>query len=202
MIYTEKIKKAVNFSIKVHEIDRHQKRKGKEVSYITHPLTVGLILSQAGAGEDLVIAGILHDTIEDSSFFHKVTKKDISGMFGENVAELVMSVTEKNKLSFWDTRKHKAYEEIKNYSHDSILLKSSDVVANVSELVSDYEREGYKTFKRFKSAGSKILTHYVSVIDLLIEMWPSNPLIKDLMDLKSETAKIVQDIECHQINSD
>ncbi len=66
MIYTQKIQHAIRFAIKTHEGYQKQKRKGKDVPYITHPLTVGLILAKAGANEDVIIAGILHDTIEDS----------------------------------------------------------------------------------------------------------------------------------------
>ncbi len=59
MIYTNKIQKAINFAIEVHQLTGEpQYRKGKAIPYVTHPLTVGLILSQAGASEDVVVAGI------------------------------------------------------------------------------------------------------------------------------------------------
>ncbi len=66
MILTHNIRRAIKFSIKTHEVYQKQKRKGKDVAFITHPLSVGLILSLAGADENEIIAGILHDTIEDS----------------------------------------------------------------------------------------------------------------------------------------
>ena len=56
MLYSNKISKAIRFSIKTHEIYQKQKRKGKDIPYITHPLTVGLILARAGADEDVVVA--------------------------------------------------------------------------------------------------------------------------------------------------
>lgn len=65
MIYTPLIQKAVSFAIKVHELDAKQKRKGKEVPYITHPLTVGLIVSRVTQDENTICAGVLHDTIDD-----------------------------------------------------------------------------------------------------------------------------------------
>jgi len=46
MIYTKQIHTAIQFAIKVHEIDTKKKRKGKDVPYVTHPLTVGLILAR------------------------------------------------------------------------------------------------------------------------------------------------------------
>src|ERR1035437_4169278 len=121
MIYTLRIQKAIQFAIKTHELDQKQKRKGKDVPYITHPLSVGLILANIGATEDVVIAGILHDTIEDSIEKNKVTKEIISDMFGQSVSDLVLSVTEQDKSLSWAERKAEALEHIKTFSHDSLL---------------------------------------------------------------------------------
>jgi len=66
MIYTAKIRQAIRFAIKTHEVYQKQKRKGKDVGYISHPLTVGVVLAKAGASENVIVAGVLHDTIEDS----------------------------------------------------------------------------------------------------------------------------------------
>ncbi len=101
----EKIQKAIKFAIKTHEVYQKQTRKGKDVSYITHPLTVGLVLSRVGASDDLVCAGILHDTIEDSIPEKKVTYEMLEERFGKNVAELVLSVSEQNKKLPWEERK-------------------------------------------------------------------------------------------------
>ena len=81
MIYKPKIQHAIRFAIKTHEIYQKQKRKGKDIPYIIHTLTVGLILAKAGVSEDVVIAGILHDTIEDSIDKKKVTKEMIIERF-------------------------------------------------------------------------------------------------------------------------
>src|SRR4051812_16220912 len=73
---------------------REQVRKGIEgpgVPYIIHPMHVATILLRHGFGEDLVIAGLLHDTIEDCD----VTLETIRHDFGDTVASLVDSVTEK-----------------------------------------------------------------------------------------------------------
>ena len=104
MIFTPKIRQAIRFSIKIHELDQKQKRKNKDVAYITHPLTVGLILAKAGADEDTIIAGILHDTIEDSAPEKKVTREILKDMFDENVAVLVESASEHTEQS-WEDRK-------------------------------------------------------------------------------------------------
>lgn len=97
ILHTPRMSAAIRFSIKTHEVYQKQKRKGKDIPYITHPLIVGLILAHAGASEEIVIAGILHDTIEDIPAEKKVTKEMTSERFGDEVAELVDSVTEQDK---------------------------------------------------------------------------------------------------------
>ena len=114
MIYTQKIQQAINIAIETHEINKKQKRKGKDISYITHPLTVSLILSRAGASEDVIISGILHDTIEDSDESNKITKEIISEKFGNDVSTLVLSATEQNKDLPWEERK--AYYPVQEHS--------------------------------------------------------------------------------------
>jgi (p)ppGpp synthase/HD superfamily hydrolase len=56
MQYSFKIQKAIKFATKTHEIYEKQKRKGKDIPYITHPLTVGLILAGSGANDDVICA--------------------------------------------------------------------------------------------------------------------------------------------------
>jgi (p)ppGpp synthase/HD superfamily hydrolase len=187
MIYTNKIQDAVHFSIEVHQLTGEpQFRKGKAVPYVTHPLTVGLILSQAGASEDVVIAGILHDTIEDSDNEHKVTREMLSERFGEEVAVLVDSVSEKNRELSWHERKEVALEEIRRFSPNSLLLKSGDVISNTTELLRDYDREGEVTFQRFNAPKEQLLSHTQLVIETILEAWPENPLAEDLKHCLAE----------------
>lgn len=171
MIYTKKIQDAIKFSIKTHEVYQQQKRKGKDIPYITHPLTVGIILARAGANEDVVVAGILHDTIEDSALEKKVTPEMLAERFGQNVSDLVLSVTEQNKELSWDERKKGAIEHIKDFSHDSLLVKSADVISNMSELLDDYESDGEDVWTRFNAPKEKILENAYLVILELVARW-------------------------------
>jgi (p)ppGpp synthase/HD superfamily hydrolase len=183
MIYTERFRKAIRFAIKTHEVYQKQKRKGKDVAYIAHPLTVGLILLKAGASEDVVIAGILHDTIEDSVPEKKVTRTMVAERFGEKVAELVMYVTEKDKSVPWEERKRAALAEIDSFPPEAVLLKSADVIANINELLEDYDVEGDIVFTRFGAPKEKLIGHTLKVIEKLLEKQPHNPLAEDLVQL-------------------
>lgn len=181
MIFTPKIRKAIAFSVMTHEVlYPKQKRKGKDIPYITHPLTVGLILARANASEDVVVAGILHDTIEDSSDQKKVTRGMLVERFGNNVADLVDSVTEQRKDLPWEERKREALEHIKTFSHDSLLVKTADLISNVSEILDDCEKDGLTIFDRFNAPKERVILHYKEAMKGILDRWSENPFAGDL----------------------
>ncbi|MBV5337765.1 MAG: bifunctional (p)ppGpp synthetase/guanosine-3',5'-bis(diphosphate) 3'-pyrophosphohydrolase, partial [Deltaproteobacteria bacterium] len=85
--YSARINKALEFSAKAH---LSQVRKGIDIPYITHPFAVGMILANAGCSEEIIVAGILHDTVEDT----ETTIEDIKAAFGEEVATIVAGCSE------------------------------------------------------------------------------------------------------------
>lgn len=180
IFYTPQIRKALRFATRVHEVDQKQKRKGKDIAYITHPFTVALILSQVQVSEDVVVAGILHDTVEDAHDTYPVTRETITVEFGENVAQLVDSVTEQDRDLPWAERKRIARESIKEMSQEQLLLKSADIIANMTELIDDYTDEGEEVFARFNAEKEMKLDSQKKLIREIIIMWPESPLNGDL----------------------
>ena len=79
------VKKAYYYAYDLH---KNQIRQSGE-PYITHPLNVAYILADMHADKDTIIAGLLHDTLEDTS----ISKEDIAHDFNQNVANLVDGVT-------------------------------------------------------------------------------------------------------------
>lgn len=186
MIMTNTIQKAIKFATKTHNFYQQQTRKGKVIPYIVHPLTVGIILALAKAPEDVVVAGILHDTIEDSITEKKVTMDMLTQRFGENVAQLVLSVTEQDKSLSWEERKKEALEHIKHFSHEALLVKSADIISNISELVDDYGRYQDEVFKRFNAPKEKMIVNQLKVISTIVSCWKENPLSGDLVSLAND----------------
>lgn len=180
-----KIQNAINFSIAAHS---GQTRKGKDIPYITHPLTVALILSQTGASDDVVIAGILHDTMEDSG----VTKDDIAQNFGENVAGLVYAVSEKDKSLPWMERKMAALAEMDTMSQGALLLKSADVLCNMTDICKDYREKGEAMFASFNAGKDDHLTRYTKVVKKMEEIYPSNLLLPDLKITLNDLTELFQ----------
>lgn len=85
----------------------NQKRKSGE-PYIIHPLCVAIILAQLELDKETIIAGILHDVVEDTA----VTSEELTAQFGEEVALLVDGVTKLTQL---------------NYEHDKIEIQAENL---------------------------------------------------------------------------
>lgn len=196
-VFNSFIRSAIKFSIKTHEVYQKQKRKGKDIPYITHPLSVGLILAKAGAPDHIIAAGILHDTMEDSIPEKKVTKEMLVERFGLSVAGIVEDVTERDKKLPWKQRKLEALEHIKTLEGPSLWVKSADVINNVSEILDDYSKGKDEVFLRFNAPKKDIVENYQAVIDALIKRWAAqphesirNPMISDLKTLAYDIAEI------------
>src|SRR5680860_1476994 len=88
MKLTPKIQKAISRASVLH---LGQKRKGDGAPYILHPYSVAFILSHYTNDEDIIVAGLLHDVLEDVDGYEK---EDLQKEFGERVANMVSDVTE------------------------------------------------------------------------------------------------------------
>src|SRR3989344_3186473 len=172
-----KIEKAITFATKIH---KGQTRKGKSTSYITHPKAVGQILAGVTKDEEIIEAGILHDTIEDCQPYGSVTKETIEWKFGPRVAKMVNDVTEQDKTLSWAERKQLALDHIENMNEDSLLVKSADVLHNLEEQMEDYRKEGDAMWERFNAPKSAQLERYEKLITAIAKRWQENPLLTEL----------------------
>lgn len=180
MITSNKIQKALQFAYKVHQVDQKQSRKGKQIPYIFHPLAVANILDKVNATEDQIVAGILHDTIEDSIQGYKVTKEDLEKEFGQAVARMVNDLSEQDKSLPWDVRKQQALEHIPSMEHNSLLVKSADVLHNLTDQIEDYQFKGDKMFENYNAPKAAQLASYQKLVNALRKAWPQNPLLNNL----------------------
>jgi guanosine-3',5'-bis(diphosphate) 3'-pyrophosphohydrolase len=113
--------------------DKHRDQRRKDVDatpYINHPLTVGRILAEAGVEDvEVLMAGILHDTIEDTD----TTPEELAQRFGERVCGLVLEVTDDKSL---DKLERKRLQVIKapSKTDDAKMIKMADKIANLRDL--------------------------------------------------------------------
>lgn len=120
---------AVMFAAERH---RNQRRKDAEASpYINHPIALAHLLAKVGGVEDLNVlrAAILHDTVEDT----ETTEAEIRERFGDEVAEMVMEVTDDTSLPK-QRRKELQVENAPHKSQGAAMIKLADKTCNLRDI--------------------------------------------------------------------
>lgn len=110
-----------------------QRRKGvKDIPYINHPIEVANLLSHSNEQVDysLLIAAILHDTIEDTD----TSEKEIEQLFGNNVLNIVLEVTDNMQLSKAERRK-KQTNSAPHLSPQAKQIKIADKTCNILDML-------------------------------------------------------------------
>jgi (p)ppGpp synthase/HD superfamily hydrolase len=153
---------AVDYARRLHE---GQRRQADGQPFILHPLEVGALLYQAGAPDDVIAAGLLHDTLEKSD----AAESDLSRVFGAHVTELVLAVTEDDQIKGYAHRKAALRDQVAHAGNEALMLFAADKVSKAREL-SLGAGLGATVRKRR-------LTHYRRCLALLQERLPDFPLV-------------------------
>jgi (p)ppGpp synthase/HD superfamily hydrolase len=127
-------------------------RKGTTVPYISHPLAVSAMTMEYGGSEDVAIAAVLHDVVEDGGWEFIIP---IMEAFGFYVADLVMAVSNIN-AGTWKEKKVKYLAHLATASDDALLIAGCDKLHNARAIVSD----GPAVFAIFKAPKSDVLWYY------------------------------------------
>lgn len=112
---------------------RFQRRKNNGSTYMVHLTEVAQLLKDSGVTDvDIIIAGILHDVLEDTP----VTIEMVKDKFGDNVARYVLEVSDDKSLPK-GLRKKKQVEKLKTASYGAKMIKMADKYSNLSDLIED-----------------------------------------------------------------
>ncbi len=151
---------AIEFAAKAHQ---NQKRKGTDIPYISHPFGVAIILHHAKCKEDIIIAGLLHDTLEDTA----ITEEEIRNQFGEEILRLVLGATEPDKNASWEVRKHHTLEYLKSADLAIRQLSCADKLHNLRSIRRDVMLFGNKIWDKFKRGYEEQKWYYTSLVESL-----------------------------------
>jgi (p)ppGpp synthase/HD superfamily hydrolase len=180
---SQKLFQAIEFATKAHS---GQFRKHTKIPYIVHPLGVAKILIESGCSEEVVVAGLLHDTVEDT----EVTLDQIESEFGKEVARLVEGASEPDKSDSWDNRKKHTIDYLQDAPMDVVLVTFADKLDNMRAIRSDYEKIGDEVFGRFNEPKDKQRWYFESLAEVFSKRIADEPLVTLLRGFKAEIAKV------------
>lgn len=151
----EFVEKARVYAEKKHE---GQTRKSNGAPMFTHPTRVAELLKEAGFKEEVVMAGYLHDTVEDTD----ATPEEITELFGQEVARIVAGNTE-NKEHTWKERKQHTIDWISDAPIEVKALIVADKLDNLKSMTKAFETQGEKFFQNFKKGKEEQLWYFKGV---------------------------------------
>jgi (p)ppGpp synthase/HD superfamily hydrolase len=175
--YSQRYDDALILAAQAH---RTQLRKGTDIPYIMHPFHVSAILIRYGFSEDLVVAGALHDVVEDCG----VSLETIAERFGERVAQLVAAVSERkaeNGMTLsWEDRKTSKLTELREAGADVAALKAADALHNSRSVIAALRESGSSIWGRFSRGPEPTLWYYREILSG-VRLWlDTHPLADEL----------------------
>jgi (p)ppGpp synthase/HD superfamily hydrolase len=188
-LLTHRFEEALVFT---HRLHIHQLRKGSQVPYISHLLSVAGLVLESGGDEDEAIAALLHDAVEDQG--GRKTLELISQRFGQRVADIVEACSDSFTLVKppWKQRKEAYLAHLRNADPSVRLVSLADKVHNVRSILFSYQQIGDELWRRFKGGKEGTLWYYQSLAQIFQEQ-NNNPLVIELLRLVQELEKITSE---------
>jgi (p)ppGpp synthase/HD superfamily hydrolase len=149
------------------QLHARQTRKGGTIPYIGHLLGVTSTVIEAGGDEDLAIAALLHDTVEDQG----VALQEIETLFGARVARIVSDVSDlapegkERTAANWRWRKERYLAHLCESDRDALLVSLADKLYNARTILRDLRVEGESVWDRFNQPREQQLWYYGELVD-------------------------------------
>jgi guanosine-3',5'-bis(diphosphate) 3'-pyrophosphohydrolase len=170
---------------------RHQKRKSSDVPYIQHPVGVAMILDRLGWPEDVVVAGLLHDVVEDT----EAILEDLRTEFNENVAQIVAYCSEQKTDGMgakraWIDRKQDHIAVLEKAPVEARAVALADKLHNLISIRYDLEQKR-TVHQIFNAPWPHVLWYYHQTIERYAQGDPR------LQRLSAECHRVLGEIEAH-----
>lgn len=196
MNFSPRISEAIKLACHLH---RYQTRKDDlRTPYVSHLFGVAVLLSSVTDDEDTIIAGLMHDSLEDVPGY---TYEKLVEDCGKEVAEIVTYVTEPldaNKLDSeqlpWLERKQQYMENLKKGGIKSALVSAADKIHNTESFLSGAKKEGEDFMSRFGSSLRNRVWFHEQVLEIIAEkVGEENALVVRLRLCTEEFKKLVRE---------
>ncbi len=196
MFLTERIERAIVRATVLHHA---QKRRVSGVPYIVHPYSVAFLLAHYIDDEDVIIAALLHDTLEDVPEYSAALLRE---EFGDRVCAIVLEVTEdftqaeKEDHSIrgtnWRARKEQYLHNLSNDSQEALLVATADKIHNMRNTLDEYGIHGTEVWDKFKRNADNLIWFYTEAARV-ISARLTHPLVDEmnrlLLDLQATAPK-------------
>lgn len=158
------IKDAITFATEKHAT---QTRKGSGLPYIIHPMEVWTILRENNCSANVQIAGLLHDTLEDTD----TVPEEIEAKFGKDILEIVKTESE-DKSKTWKERKQHTINHLAESSKETMMVCCADKLSNCKAQLYDYKQIGDALFDRFNKESNPEMQawYYKSIVEALMPL--------------------------------
>lgn len=185
--YSDRINHALAFAAKHHD---RQVRKGTRLPYLTHPANVAIILTRYGCSEETVVAGILHDVVEDcvrDGYSREMLEQRIGDKFGDNVLGTLLCVAQRRtnddgeELSSAE-RKSDYVERLVSADESARWVCAADKLHNANSLLSDLRRtvDPGSVWSRFNAGADATIQWYRDVYEQLRDIGFEAPIMDEL----------------------
>ncbi len=183
---TNRLEEAFCYARRLHA---KQKRKGTEIPYIAHLMSVAALVIEDGGSEDEAVAGLLHDAVEDQG--GTKTLEAIRRRFGERVAGIVESCTDARTLPKppWRSRKETYIAHIRVAPPEVRRVSSADKLHNARAILGDYRHEGERLWKRFSGGREGTLWYYRALVQAF-QAAGSSPIVEELNRVVTELERL------------
>jgi (p)ppGpp synthase/HD superfamily hydrolase len=157
-----RLQRAFRYAAEKHE---GQARKQTAVPYLSHLMAVASLVLEAGGDEEMAMAALLHDVVEDCGGMPRL--REIRKRFGPRVARIVEGCTDSfvEPKPEWIERKKEYLREVKRADAETRLVSASDKLHNVRTILADYRQDGEAIWKRFNGKKEGTLWYYRALSD-------------------------------------
>lgn len=159
---------------------------GKE-PYILHPFAVATIIKDYSNDDTLVIAGLLHDVIEDCPNY---SLEEIEAQFGSDVANIIKYVTELPKTNSWYIRKKDSIKKKKKAPYSAKVVYAADKIHNLTCLIKDYQEKENDLWSYFNSEKEEILWYYENIVRSIGFSYEHDPIMINMNQKLNELIAI------------
>jgi (p)ppGpp synthase/HD superfamily hydrolase len=185
--FTPRLEKAICAAAMAH---RKQQRKGSELPFIIHPFGVMSIASQVTNDEDILIACLFHDVLEDVPEMYPA--ESMRDEFGDKVLRLVKDVTYDLTIKDWQKRSEDYLYHLENRAHiDAVIICAADKTHNLMSIIKDSNTIGDTLWGRFSSDKQSQLWWYRSSAEVIEKRIPDLELLPRLRTMINQLEMIV-----------